>query len=170
MSKCFLYGGLFLLVWSVADLQTWIVVAFLPGDFSFLKQATNTHNAVLHKWCKLISPNFMRCCDWNFDDIWKENYTPLNYRCWHIKQNSFFYKLLTGNSFSVLVKESTLVSQAKGSVIPTLMVKARFWLMLFIHKMVDFILTMMNTSPRLVHGGMDHRAYFMLLCTRLVTP
>lgn len=86
-------------------------------------------------------------------------------------QTKFLYhKLLTGNSFSVLVKESTLVSQAKGSVIPTLMVKARFWLMLFIHKMVDFILTMMNTSPRLVHGGMDHRAYFMLLCTRLVTP
>ena len=86
-------------------------------------------------------------------------------------QTKFLYhKLLTGNSFSVLVKESTLVSQAKGSVIPTLMVKARFWLMLFIHKMVDFILTMMNTSPRLVHGGMDHRAYFMLLCTRLATP
>ena len=136
----------------------------------FWNRLQNTHNAVLHKWCKLISPNFMRCCDWNFDDIWKENYIPLNYRCWHIKQNSFFYKLLTGNSFSVLVKESTLVSQAKGSVIPTLMVKARFWLMLFIHKMVDFILTMMNTSPRLVHGGMDHRAYFMLLCTRLATP
>ena len=23
----------------------------------------------------------MRCCDWNLDDIWKENYTLLNYRC-----------------------------------------------------------------------------------------
>ena len=83
MAVCFcLFGQLLTFKHGLSLLFCLVIIVFW-------NRLQNTHNAVLHKWCKLISPNFKRCCDWNFDDIWKENYTLLNYRCWHIKQNFF---------------------------------------------------------------------------------